>query len=255
MHLKLISCEIFFRELCTVLAASPNVVDVTFLPKGLHDMPSGEMRARVQAAVDATDPEIAYDAVLLGYGLCNNGLVGVAARHLPLILPRANDCITLFMGGRQRYTDYFYAHPGVYFLTSGWLERGATKGELQQFSIQHQIGMDRTYQELVDKYGKDNADFLYEQLNQQSAQHYGQYTYIEMGVEPDDRFERLSEERATARGWRYEKMAGDMGLIRRLIDGPWDGEDFLRIAPGQRIAATYANDTVVRAETPAASPA
>ncbi len=38
MRLKLISCEIFYREMCAVVARSPNTVDVEFLPKGLHDI-------------------------------------------------------------------------------------------------------------------------------------------------------------------------------------------------------------------------
>ena len=38
MQLKLIACEIFYREMCAAVARSPNQVDVEFLPKGLHDI-------------------------------------------------------------------------------------------------------------------------------------------------------------------------------------------------------------------------
>ena len=37
MRLKLISCEIFYREVCAAVARSVNQVDVEFLPKGLGD--------------------------------------------------------------------------------------------------------------------------------------------------------------------------------------------------------------------------
>ena len=76
--------------------------------------------AEALAAVD----ESRYEAVLFGYGLCSNGLVGLTARNVPLVLPRAHDCITLFLGGKERYLEYFHAHPGVYFKTTGWIERG-----------------------------------------------------------------------------------------------------------------------------------
>ena len=33
MRLKLISCEIFHREMCAVVARSPHRVDIEFLPK------------------------------------------------------------------------------------------------------------------------------------------------------------------------------------------------------------------------------
>ena len=141
MQLKLISCEIFYRELCAAVSRSPNTVDLEFLPKGLHDIGCTAMLARLQEAVDRVE-DGKYDAVLLGYGLCNNGIVGLTARATRLVVPRAHDCITLFLGSRQKYLDYFNSHPGVYFKTTGWIERGDSRGELRQLSIQRKIGLD-----------------------------------------------------------------------------------------------------------------
>jgi hypothetical protein len=108
VRVRIVACEIFFRELCHLAARSPRKVDVEFLPKGLHDQGGSVMRERLQAAIDATDPE-KHDAVALAYGLCNNGLVGLEARRLPLILMRGHDCITAFLGSRARYARYFDA--------------------------------------------------------------------------------------------------------------------------------------------------
>ena len=47
MRLKLISCEVFYREMCAVLARSPNEVDVEFLSKGLHSLNSSSMLERI----------------------------------------------------------------------------------------------------------------------------------------------------------------------------------------------------------------
>jgi hypothetical protein len=55
MRLKLISCEIFYREMCAAVARSPNQVDVEFLPKGLHDSGAVLMLDRLQAALNAVD--------------------------------------------------------------------------------------------------------------------------------------------------------------------------------------------------------
>jgi hypothetical protein len=112
VRIKLIACEIMYREICAAISRSPNQVDVEFLPKGLHDLASAGMRERLQAALDAVE-ESKYEAVALGYALCGTGLVGLTARGRPVVLPRAHDCITLFLGGRQRYLDYFNSHPGV----------------------------------------------------------------------------------------------------------------------------------------------
>jgi hypothetical protein len=110
MRLRIVACEIFFRELSHLAARSPRKVDVEFLPKGLHDQGGGVMRERLQAAIDATDPA-RHDAVALGYGLCNNGLVGLEARTMPLVLVRAHDCVTAFLGDRARYARYFDERP------------------------------------------------------------------------------------------------------------------------------------------------
>ena len=107
----------------TAVARSVNTVDIEFLPKGLHDIGSAKMLERVQGVVDRVDAS-RYQAILFGYGLCNNGVAGLQARNLPLVLPRSHDCIGIFFGGKERYQEYFDSHPGVYFKTTGWIERG-----------------------------------------------------------------------------------------------------------------------------------
>jgi len=236
MRLKLIACEIMYRELCAAVARSVNLVDIEFLPKGLHDIGQAGMSSRLAEVLTSVD-ETKYEAVLLGYGLCSNGLVGLAARSIPLVVPRAHDCITLFLGSKERYLDYFQGHPGVYFKTSGWIERGVGLHQGEQESTQSQSALPQSYEDLVARYGEDNAKFLYEELC--NMRHYAGLTYIEMGVEPDDRFQRQSEAEAESRGWQYEKLSGDMGLLQGLLDGRWDVDRYLVVPPGKRIAPSF----------------
>ncbi|MBI5095315.1 MAG: hypothetical protein HZB26_23130, partial [Candidatus Hydrogenedentes bacterium] len=60
---KFIGCEILYREACFLAATGPHRVDVEFLLKGLHDLSRQNMLERLQAAVDAIDPESNYEAV------------------------------------------------------------------------------------------------------------------------------------------------------------------------------------------------
>jgi hypothetical protein len=200
------------------------------------------MRDRLQNALDAVDPA-QYEAVLFAYALCGNGLAGLTARSKTLVIPRGHDCITIFLGGKERYAEYFNEHPGVYFKTTGWIERGA---ELVPLS-REKLGIGKSYEELVKKYGEENARYLAEQLGSYNKK-YGQLTFIEMGVEPDDRFERATQEEAARRGWRFEKVPGDLSLLQRLVDGRWSGSDeFLVVPPGWRVVAHY-DDRILGAE-------
>ena len=244
MRLKLIACEILFREICAVVARSPNRVDLEFLPKGLHDLGQSGMSSRLGEVVAAVD-EAKYDAVVLGYALCSNGVVGLSARSIPLVVPRGHDCITLFLGGKERYLDYFHANPGVYFKTTGWMERGEGLEQYAAESIGQKSGMTRSYEELLAKYGEDNARFLFEELCNMTR-HYGKLTFIEMGIEPDGGFEARARQQAQQHGWEFEKVRGDMGLLQALVDGPWDEGRFLVVPPGQRIAASF-DERIVKA--------
>ncbi|MGO8745785.1 MAG: DUF1638 domain-containing protein [Thermoguttaceae bacterium] len=245
MRLKLIACEIFYRELCAAVARSVHQVDIEFLPKGLHDIGQAGMSHRLQEVLSGVDASV-YDTVLFGYALCSNGLVGLTAGRVPLVIPRAHDCITLFLGSKERYLEYFQSHPGVYFKTTGWIERGDNTHQDNPQSIAHKSGMTQTYEDLVAKYGEDNAKYLYEQLCEMTRNYSGA-AFIEMGVEPDDRFERRAREQAAEKGWKFEKLKGDMRLIQTLVDGPWDDDRFLVVPPGGRVAASF-DEKIIRLE-------
>ncbi len=247
MRLKLIACEILYREICAVVARSVNQVDIEFLPKGLHDIGQTGMRQHLSEAIAAVDPA-RYEAILLGYCLCSNGIVGLRAGTIPLVVPRGHDCITLFFGSLPRYLDYFQKHPGTYFKTSGWIERGNQLEQLSSAAIPHRSGMMLSYQELAARYGEDNARFLVEQLGD-LTRNYRQITYIEMGVEPDDRFLRQARQEAEQKKWTFDHVLGDLRLLQALVDGPWDEERFLVVPPGQEIAPCF-DDRIIQAQPP-----
>jgi hypothetical protein len=245
--LKFIGCEIVHREACWLAATSPDLVDVEFLRKGLHDLETPDMVARVQAAIDVVDPYAGYEAVLLGYARCNDGLVGVTARDIPLVVPRGHDCITFFFGSRAAYRSYFDAHPGTYFLTSGWSERNIEEGTdyakpaYGKQGVMGKLGLTESYEEMVEKYGKENADFLADTLGDW-RKNYSKYLYLTMGVCDETALIEAARADAARMGWQFEVREGSLKLLSRLFNGPWD-EDFLVVPPGKRIVAR--NDEMI----------
>jgi len=233
VRFKLIACEVLFREMCDACAHSPHQVDVEFLPKGLHDLGGIPMAAKVQKAVDRT-PESVYDAILLGYGLCGNGLDGIAARHTKIVLPRAHDCIALLMGSRANHQDYFDRHPGSFYRSTGWIERGK---DLQQLTRGVQA-LDQKLESLIERYGEDNGRYLYAELNRYQSQ-YTTLVFIETGLEAGGKFVEQAAEEARAKGWTFERVAGNLEWLRRLVWGDWPAAEFVTAPPGYSIRASY----------------
>ena len=130
---KLLGCKILEREIASIVYNCKNVIDVTLLRQKLHDRPDN-LREALQNEIDelernnhrySNDTKVNdFDAILLGYGLCSNATVGLHSNKYPLVVPRAHDCITLFMGSKEKYADYYDTHKGFFYYTPGFVEIG-----------------------------------------------------------------------------------------------------------------------------------
>ena len=228
---KVIACEIMFREVCLCASKSKNIVDTVFMPKGLHDIGEIKMREKLQYEIDIVDIN-KYDAILLCYGLCNNGVSNLHAK-IPLVIPRAHDCITLLLGCKNKYQEYFDNNPGTFFKSSGWIERDVNPNDTEG-SVMKQLGIDKTYEEYIELYGEENAAFLAEMLGNWDAG-YQKVSCIDTGTGNTDLYKKISSEIADMKNWSYEEIQGDMRLILQLLDGEWNAEDFLVVPPNNTI--------------------
>ena len=242
MRLLLLGCGLLVRELSDAIVHSPHLVDAKFLPAGLHDSGAKSMRQRLQQEIDAADCSC-YDAIVLGYALCGMGTAGLKAPAIPLVLPRAHDCITLLMGSREKYAEYFKANQGVYFRSVAWVERA---GQMHDQLFAGGLSQDR--ETLIAKYGEEAGQYLYEEATRYHRS-YSKLTYIRTASEFDDACAAQAQAEAKEKRWTYEEFAGSLTLFRRLLQGSWDS-DFLVVPSHNRIAATY-NENIMRADAPA----
>ena len=236
---KFIGCEIIYREACSLVSSTEHQVDAEFLQKGLHDLETTDMVSHIQGVIDSVSRDDGFEAILLGYARCNDGLVGVRAREIPLVIPRAHDCITFFFGDRQSYREYFDQSPGTYYLSTGWLERNRSSGgdptqpAYGKEGVMAKLGLADSYEEMLAKYGKENADYILETVGGR-MDHYSRMLYLEMGVCDEAPFIDEGRRRAQERGWEFEHRKGDWNLLRKLFSGAWD-DDFVMIPPGKTI--------------------
>ena len=241
-RLKCLSCQSLTHMVRRCAAQSTHQIEVTFLEIGLHNDPAtlGEL---LQAQIDATRAAD-YDAIVLAYGLCGQATAGLKAGAVPLVMPRAHDCITLFLGSRTRYQDQIEQHPGTYWYVQDFAADQAEAGGKVAIGSAVEESAEALYESYVAKYGQDNADYLMSVMGGWHK-HYKRGVYI--ALEPSK--EHLSEAQTAAEvaryGWAFERMLGDTGLICRLLHAEWD-DDFLVVQPGEMIAMAYGDEVVCR---------
>lgn len=270
LRIKTIACEVLARHVYLAAARSPHVTDVELLAKGLHDN-ADTLRGELQRRIDSvSNPP--YDAVVLVYGLCNRATEGLVARSVPLVMARAHDCITLYLGSRERYNAQFEQHPGTFYYSAEYLERGKDgRPALAEGSDGRDDGMafnsrpPAQFEELVRRYGEENARYLMEVYGSWH-QHYTRAAYIalpcarcEIGSVCDHSapYRRRAQEMAADHGWQYTELKGSTALLDRLLDGDWalaapqeptaDQADVLVVPPGMSILASFDDRVVIAA--------
>lgn len=239
-YFKVLACKIFQREFAQVLLSCPNSLDITFLRQDLHNTPT-KLREALQREIDSIesgedvhtnkDPFGKLEAILLGYGLCSNSIVGLRSRRLPIVIPRAHDCITHFMGSKERYADYFNRVKGTYFYTQGWLDLGLDIG---------QADLERKRNEYMEKFDgdEDTVEYLLE-VDKEMLRNYRYITYITWpGLNNADGIARMASitQRSGLELLQYE---GSHRLMADFVNGNWNEEDFLVLQPGEELQPSY----------------
>lgn len=260
MFLKVIACEIALREICFAAAQARNVVDLEFLAQGYHDTPA-KGRDYLQERIDAV-PAGKYDAILIGYGLCGNIINNLRPNHTKLVIPRAHDCITFFLGSRERYQRLSEAQPGGYFYTSGWLEalrrRGDNTPPEKAMYLPTRAGVaDSTttlYEQWVQRYGEESAKYLLETMDHWTA-NYTHGILIEFDFSKVLHLREQVQTICTKRGWQYEEIEGDLRMLQYWLDGEWDEQIFQIVNPGEEVTPSYKDNVITTQPVTTAAPA
>ena len=208
-------------------------VGTRFLEGGLHNRPN-LLREKLQAAIDEISAYGNCDRIIIGYGICGRGTVGIQSRDIPLAVPKVHDCVALFLGGDAAYRREFNKYPGTYYISGGWYEE-KTEPISQQKQSAYYGSEKLNYMELAEKYGERDAKETIEFLSTWQK-NYQRAVFIETGAKRSPKYETYAREMAKEYGWKYEKLVGDQSLIRALLTARKTTDEILVVPPQHVIA-------------------
>ena len=204
-----IACNIVKEELIHVQS---NGASCVFLEQSLHRTPQ-KMKGAIQEEIEKAE-NWDGDQIVLAYGLCSNGILGVRANRHPILIPKVHDCITLFLGSNDRYMEEHHREPGTYYLTKGWIEEKKSP-----------LGI---FEEYCQRYGKETAEWVI----REELKNYTRIALVESELGMGENHRRHAQENARFLNLKYEEIKGSLELFRKIIRGPWD-KDFVALKPGE----------------------
>jgi hypothetical protein len=210
---RIISCEVLRNEIEAVIERDGRGLSVDFVDGALHDYPD-RLRAELQQCIDAVPGDC---DVYLCCARCSNGTVGLRGGEHRLVLPAADDCISLLLGSRARYLEEHGAQPGTYYYTRGWID-----------FIRDPY---TEYREIVPKYGEEKAASVARLI----MEHYTRLAVIETpGVAGlEDKMEYLETVKRFY-DLPLEHLTGSLRFLEKLVNGPHDDE-FIIVQPGDEL--------------------
>lgn len=233
--LAVIACAVLEDEVRHFAAHLPHVREVVIMPQNLHNEPL-RLQRELQAAINQLEQRSDIEAIALVYGLCSRGVEGLHHERCPLVMARAHDCVTLFLGSKERYADYLRDHPGTYWYTSGWIKCHIPPGP-DRTAYQRQV--------YAAKYDADDVEYLMD-LEKEWIANYTQATFVGLGVGETAKDVAYTRRCAECLNWDFAQVEGDATLLRDLLAGNWDESRFLVVPPRRYIRLT-ADERVVEA--------
>jgi len=203
-------------------------VDFKFLEAGLHEKPE-LLKKKLQEAIDDVSATDKADRIVIGYGVCGRGTVGIQSRDIPLSIPKVHDCIAMFLGGSEAYRREFKKFPGTYYISAGWHEEKAVP--VSQRKLHAWYGDKRLHHDdIARRYGDQAADRTIAFLNSWQK-NYQRAAFIDTGARNGAVYENHAREMADAYGWTYEKISGSLALIEKMLVSTRTTDDILFVEP------------------------
>ncbi len=210
----IIACSVLKLEFERIIGDRP--IELRLLEQGLHSTPKimPEKIAAEVAGAEARQPE----SIVLGYGLCSKGVVGVGGAATPLLIPRCHDCIALLLGSVRRYNEIFSKRPGTYYLSAGWVAENDDPLSCVEVKYAPRLGEKKAMRAMS-----------------LELANYTHICYVDNGLGDQERLKARAQENCRAFSKEYMEIKGSLEYLRKLVDGPVDEAEIITLPPGRQL--------------------
>jgi hypothetical protein len=211
MKTTFVACKTLEDEIKNAIKGTAGDYDIHWIESGLHNYPD-KLKSTLQEHIDSITGS---DYIVLIFGLCGNALLGLGSKESTLVIPRVDDCISLFLGGNSKRRDGEQA-VRAYYLTKGWLR--------------YENNIWKEYSKSIERYGLEKTRSIFKIM----LKHYTHLVVIDTGAYNLEDFIEETKEIAEELGLEHKVVPAELDLLNAALNNNWD-QGFALIEPGQKV--------------------
>lgn len=248
----IISCGMLSDELKQACQINNMDCDIVWMKRALHNHPQS-LKEALSSIIDEHQDR---DEILLTYGLCGNGTLGIKSKHTKLIIPRFHDCIHQLIQSVDNYTQNDRQQWKIDETCENQQNMRNQKNQQyqknprNQVNQQHQtktghlyltrswtLDQEAMYQQsiaIIKKYGEEQGQEILNEM-------YGSYTDIDVidtGAYDILPILQYAQDVAKRNHLQVNQVKGSTWILEKMLRGEWDS-DFIVLEPGEELTLRH----------------
>lgn len=210
MKRLIISCGMLAEELEKVCKGKEKLPEIIELERGMHNNPK-QLSKLLQELIDSHQN---VEEIILTYGLCGYGTVGISSKSTRLVIPKFDDCISQLLyqdqNGRVNRSEIKKGH---LYLTKGWTkDRESILGQCKN---------------ILESYGEEGREIIREIYGG-----YEKISIIDTGAYDTKEVLAYAEKIKEYLEVQIACVKGSTDILEKIISGNYD-DNFIILNPGE----------------------
>ena len=211
----LLACEMLRKELNYLMEKEPFGGEVVWMEKGLHEYPD-RLKEALRREIGNWDGKVDY--IVLVYGLCGNGVLGLKADRSRLVVPLFDDCIRCLLS--HTANEPIPVDQKALYYTDEWMDTS--------------VSMLIKHNSYVEIYGEKKAFKIYKAM----LKNYKRATFLETGLYDVDFAESRIRETCEKVGLEITRTPAYLRVYDDMLHGRWEKE-FIVTEPGEIVTEAH----------------